>query len=77
AGVSPQSPEAQAESTSGVLPDMTETEQAIYEVLQVEPLPHDLIAARVNVDITEIISSLSMLELKGVVQAEGGVYRVV
>jgi len=74
-GISFQTPEGQ-ERSDRALPEMTETETAIYTALETEPLPHDLIAERTNIDIAKVISSLSMLELKGVVQADGAVYRL-
>ncbi len=57
-------------ATQGLSPQ----EAKIYKVLQIEPLDLDEIILKINGDIVEIGSTLSVMSLKGLVTESGGKY---
>ena len=56
-----------------VIPEgLSETESAIYRVLEQEPIHYSDISAKTGIDVPEVRASMTMLELQGLVRSYSG-----
>lgn len=59
------------------LPEMSELEQKIYEIVLIEPKTKDEIANSLNLSISELNSLISLMEIKGIIKETMGEIRCV
>ena len=58
------------------LPQMTDTEKTIYKMMEVEPKKFDEIQAQTNLETGKLLSILTMMEIKGLIEhIEGDKYK--
>lgn len=63
-------------ATQPQVPTLTAQEEKIFHLLQSDPLPVDLLIRRSQVPAAEVLSIVSLLELKGVIMQIDGEYQI-